>query len=397
MSPGPTTSTGLAALAERVRETLRPLVPPRSGMDPPADMDQSRRIQRALFDAGLAGITVPAEYGGAGLTEDHERVVTDTIGEFAVSDIPLAVPLGLCAPTLLEWGTERQRAEHLPGMLSGDHVWCQLFSEPGAGSDLAAVRTRAEATDDGWCLNGQKVWSSYAVESTYGLCVARTDPTVPKHAGLSVFIVDMGDPGIEVRPIRQITGDAEFNEVFLSDVRVPAEAIVGAPGDGWRVALTMLSHERVQMGSRSREFVSGYSDRAIAAARHAGLTSDPLVRQELATIYSLERILKLAAARVEHALETGEDAAAQGSVLKVGMATLAVRAASSVMEILGPGSLVYEEEHGPAWRMLDSVKLSIAGGTTEIQRNIVGERVLGLPREPTVDRDVPFNQVAGGA
>jgi alkylation response protein AidB-like acyl-CoA dehydrogenase len=313
------------------------------------------------------------------------------------------VTTGICAPTLLDFGTEEQKREHVPRMLRGDEVWTQLLSEPGAGSDLAGLQTRAVRDGDEFVLNGQKVWTSGAHESDFALCVARTDPSVPKHRGLSMFIVDLRAPGVTIRPLRQMTGDAHFNEVFLDDVRVPVRALVGSENDGWRALTTMLTHERLALGAGTGAGGSGagwarpMSSRLIDLARQRRMVTDAVVRQELARLYIAEQVLGYLGQKMRDEIAAGIEVGARGSVAKLATALLARQSSSLGMMIGGPASLAWESSD-PGGDLLareccSSPMTAIAGGTSEIQRNTVGERVLGLPREPQVDRDVPFNQV----
>jgi alkylation response protein AidB-like acyl-CoA dehydrogenase len=296
----------------------------------------------------------------------------------------------------MHWGSDTQQRRHVPRMLSGAEIWCQLFSEPSAGSDLAGLHTAARRIGNSWVLNGQKVWSSLAQLSDFGLCIARTDPSAPKHAGLSAFIVDMRAPGIDVRPIRQITGATDFNEVSFSEVALPQDALLGRPGDGWKVALSVLGFERMQIASRIRPLLSGHADRAIAMAQAKGLNRSSEVRQELVTLVISERILGWVANKVEGALAEGTVPGPESSIVKLGISHLASRGASLAMRLSGASSIAWRGNDGAlAYAVLDATKLSIAGGTTEVQQNIVAERLLGLPRESTEDRAVALGELRG--
>jgi alkylation response protein AidB-like acyl-CoA dehydrogenase len=367
-----------------------------------AVVERAKRFQAALYDAGLAGITFPTEFGGAGLTADHQRVFNEEFAGFAMPSTLFMIGLGMCAPTLLEFGTDDQRRRHLRGLLRGDQVWCQLFSEPGAGSDVASLQTKAVRDGEEWLLNGQKVWTSVAHFSDFGLCVARTNPDVPKHRGISMFIVDMHAPGVVVKPLRQMNGDAEFNEVFLDDVRLPADALLGPIDEGWRVAVAMLANERVAIGAgdsglgMTREQFDGL----LALARERGVAGDVLVRQDLVDIYVRERILALLALRIRGALKAGRAPGPEGSVAKLATAILGKRAGDVGAALAGPAGVAWAGDRdgmpGIPQTVLSAPMLGIAGGTSEIQRNIIGERVLGLPKEPQVDRDVPFRELKVG-
>ena len=264
----------------RVRRVIEDTLRPKSDGGPiVTDVAVLRDLQCRLFEAGLAGITFPRELGGAGLTERYQRTFDEVAGGYAYDNHLLEASLGICGPALMHWGNDEQRRTHIPRILRADEIWCQLFSEPSAGSDLAGLRTTGVRDGEGWVLNGQKVWNTFAHESDFGLCIARTDRDVAKHAGLSAFIVDMHAPAVEVRPIRQITGDSRFDEVFFSDVRLGPDALIGRPGDGWRVALSVMLIERRMFGLHGLEVLARYADRAIAAAqargnRRPGCTAD---------------------------------------------------------------------------------------------------------------------------
>ena len=389
-----------------VKETGRDLVAQRPGSDPGSEEDAARRAQRfqqALADAGLVGLTIPERHGGQGLTDDHRQALDE---ELAAIGVPASgvfnIGVGMCVPTILEHGTEAQRERYLPPLLQGRELWCQLFSEPGAGSDLAGVQTRAVREGDGWLLNGQKVWTSGAHFADLGMAVARTDPTVPKHRGISVFLVDMRLPGVTTRPIRQINGDADFNEVFLDDVHIPDDALLGELGGGWAVVRTMLMNERVSIGAADSGPQPGVGDIAdfVAAARARGRATDGAIRQRVAELYVRQLVHRSIGWRVRRALDAGDEPGPEGSVSKLSDALLADLAADVSMEVAGPA--------GVAWSSMDPMQdrwarnvlvapaAAIAGGTDQVQRNIIGERVLGLPREPAADRDLPFNELRIG-
>jgi alkylation response protein AidB-like acyl-CoA dehydrogenase len=287
--------------------------------------------------------------------------------------------------------------------LRADAVWCQLFSEPGAGSDVASLQTRAVRDGDEWVVNGQKVWTSGAHHSDFGLLLARTNPEVPKHRGISMFVVDMHAAGVTTRPLRQIDGSAHFNEVFFDDVRLPADALVGELDEGWRGAVAMLANERVAIGAGGRAQQLGGDAYAplVDLARAHGRTGDPVVRQQLADIYSRERILGLLGMRIRAALVAGRAPGPEGSVAKLATTILGKRGADLGMAIAGAAGQAWEPRAGgqpgdQAASLLFAPMLGIAGGTSEIQRNIIGERVLGLPKDPVADRDVPFRELKVG-
>jgi alkylation response protein AidB-like acyl-CoA dehydrogenase len=369
----------------------------------PGDFEAGRPLRRALWDAGLLGITLDPAYGGQGLSAEHQRAWEEEASAYALPPIGEPVTTGICAPTLLDFGTEDQKRAHIPGMIRGDEVWTQLLSEPGAGSDLAGLQSRATRDGDEYVLNGQKVWTSGALDSDFALCVARTDATLPKHRGLSMFIVDLKVPGVTIRPLRQMTGDAHFNEVFLDDVRVRAAAIVGRENDGWHALTAMLTHERLALGAGTGAGGSGagwsrpMSSRLIDLALRRGLAGEAVVRQELAKLYMAERVLGFMGQKMRDEIAAGIEVGARGSVAKLATALLARQSSSLGLAIGGPASLAWEhdDDEGAALarECCFSPMTAIAGGTSEIQRNTIGERVLGLPKEPQVDRDIPFNQI----
>jgi len=348
-------------------------------------LTRGREYRRALVAAGLAGITVPVEYGGAGLTAAHESVVVAARRGREIFDDVFGVGVGMCVPVLLTLGTNAQKQRYLPPLLRGDEIWCQLFSEPEAGSDLAGLRTRAVRDGDGWVVTGQKVWTTYAQHADFALLLARTDPDVPKHDGLTMFVVDMKAAGINVRPLRQITGDSEFNEVFLDGVVLPADAVVGAVNSGWRAAMVMLMNERVAIGrdplimsppvtfGRLRELV-----------RDRGLDSDRAARARLADVYVLERSLVLVGAKVTALLRPGEEPGPFAAVCKLGAVFMAPATTETAFELAGPGAAAWDPADVDAgvwaYSVLFAPAMGIAGGTDQIQRTIIGERVLGLPR-----------------
>jgi alkylation response protein AidB-like acyl-CoA dehydrogenase len=368
------------------------------------DESRARAVayQRALADADLAGITFPEEYGGAGLTIEHQRVFNEEAEGFESPASLFMIGLGMCAPTILMFGTEEQKRALLPGLLRADTLWCQLFSEPGAGSDIASLQTRAVRDGDEWVVNGQKVWTSGAHYCDYGLMLARTNPDVPKHRGISMFVVAMRTPGVDPRPLRQIDGRAHFNEVFITDARLPETALLGPVDEGWRCAVTMLMNERAALGAGNsgQGLSSEPFEGLVALARLHGVDRDPLVRQALADIYLRERTLLLLGARLRAAAQAGRAPGPEASVGKIAITALDKLATGLALNIAGPGGVAWEVGDGAAEdrkrAFLQAPGISIAGGTTEVQKNIIGERVLGLPKEPQVDRDVPFRDLVVG-
>ena len=383
-----------AALAERLVA--------RTGAEPAGtvlgagtdDLDAGRAYLRALADGGWAVPSWPVEHGGLGMNGEQLAIVQQEMARFVVPDLyPFLVALALVGPTLLEHGTDEQRARWLPGIKTGDEIWCQLFSEPGAGSDLAGLATRATRDGDEWIVNGQKVWTSRGHYSRWGLLLARSDPTVPKHAGITAFGIDLRSPGVDVRPLRQMNGDTHFTEVFLTDVRVPDTDRIGPVEGGWRVALTTRAHERGGVaGSATGSWLD--EPRLVALARACGLDRDPLVRQRLARVIVELRVASLTMRRARARAKAGRPGP-EGSGLKLRSAAAFRDFTDVAMAVLGPHAVAGAGATDGEWQtlFLTAPSLSIRGGTDEIQRNIVGEHVLGLPSEPRVDRDLPFDQL----
>jgi alkylation response protein AidB-like acyl-CoA dehydrogenase len=359
--------------------------------DGPLTREQQRSWQRFLFDHGWGVPTWPVEFGGRGLgmienlTWNAEKAAA---GFQYVFDF---VGLGLAGPTIIARGTPEQQAKYRQKSASGDESWCQLFSEPGAGSDLGGIATRADRTDDGWVVNGQKVWSSGALEADRGLLVARYDWDLPKQQGLVYLLLDMHAPGVDVRPLRQIDGGAHFAEVFMSDVFVPDSDRVGEPGEGWGVAMTTLLHERSSIGGGVGNFAMPF-DQIVKIAREKGKDRDALTRQRIADVYTRKKILDVLNTRVQSALLSGRIPEAEGSVIKILMAQLGTASATTAIELLGAAGTLADTQGSPQQRFLGMASLHIGGGTDEVQRNAIAERVLGLPREPRPDKEVPFKE-----
>jgi alkylation response protein AidB-like acyl-CoA dehydrogenase len=374
----------------------RPLGPGDFASDTSHDDDfvkACKAWQGRLHETGLAGVTWPIEYGGRGLGPAFEQIFHDEQAAYGVSTAMFAVGIGMAGPTIIEHGTDEQKARFLPALLRGEEVWCQLFSEPGAGSDLAGISTRAARDPDGggWVVNGQKVWTSYARHSDFGILLARTDPDLPKHRGITYFLLDMSTPGIEVRPIPQMNGSAEFNEVFFTDVRLPDDRVLGAVGEGWRVAMSTLASERGLVGTDWPGFAE-----LLGAARARGLAGDPVTRQRLAEVYTGEQLLRFLGYRAKTALGRGEPLGPLASSINLFFAGHLKRTGDIVLSVLGADGLVRDVGAGDAdWTFLFLTWpcVRIASGTDEIQRNILGERALGLPPEPRVDKDMPFRDL----
>ncbi len=365
---------------------------------------------RARFDAGLAWVWFPERLGGLGLPQEHQAVVDSLLAKAgAPGNDPEknGIGLGMAAPTILRFGTDEQKRRYLRPLWTGEEVWCQLFSEPGAGSDLANVATRAVRDGDTWVVNGQKVWTSGAQNARLAILVARTDPDLPKHAGLTYFLCDMTDPGVEIRPLRQITGEAEFNEVFLTDVRVPDSQRLGAEGEGWRVANATLNNERVSIG-RASERESGMIGVVSRTWRERPDRRTPDLHDRLLRLWVDSEVFRLTGQRLRQKLAQGQPGP-EGAAMKLTFARIAQQASGLEVELLGEEALRYESDQGwtqvrpdrvdftgrdAGYRYLRAKGNSIEGGTSEILRNIVAERVLGLPGEHRVDKDRPWKETA---
>ncbi len=363
---------------------------------------------RARFDAGLAWVHYPPGLGGLGAPRALQAVADR---EFAAAGAPDNSPaknvigLGMAAPTILAFGNDAQRERWLRPLWTGEDIWCQLFSEPGAGSDLASLATRAVRDPGGdWIVSGQKVWTSLAHYAHWAILVARTDPDVPKHEGLSYFACDMTAPGVDVRPLRQLTGEAEFNEVFLTDVRIPDTDRIGAVGEGWKVATGTLMNERVAIGGTSMPREGGMISGAARAWRDHPERRTPGLHDRMLRLWAEAEIARLAGLRLRQQLAAGQPGP-EGSAAKIVFARLNQEISGFEVELAGGDGLRYDDytmrrpEHGdfygrgPGYRYLRAKGNSIEGGTSEILRNIVAERVLGLPPEPRVDKDVPWKDL----
>ncbi|MFZ6003674.1 MAG: acyl-CoA dehydrogenase family protein [Actinomycetota bacterium] len=358
-----------------------------------AQLEMAKAWQAQKFEAGWAAIHWPAEHGGRGRTAIEAGVFAEEESRFDVSARFFVVGIDMAGPTLMAHGTPEQQKRFLEPMLRGDEVWCQLFSEPGAGSDLASLSTKAERDGDEWVLTGQKVWTSSAHSADWGICLARTDPTAPKHAGITYFLVDMHAPGVEVRGLRQIDGAIHFNEVFLDSVRVPSDCVVGDVGDGWRVAMTTLTAERTSIGEGGQ---LGWRD-VVELAQRTDRSSDPVVRQELAKLHTRELIQRWLVYRVRTAAARGVLPGPEASVLKLVNSHHVEHLGSALMSVLGARATLWHDDapDGGFWQDVFLFQWSsrIGGGTENIQRNILAERVLGLPREPDPLKGLPWRDL----
>jgi|SRR5579875_45678 alkylation response protein AidB-like acyl-CoA dehydrogenase len=374
--------------------------------DPPeadrANAEKARQWQRRRFDAGLGWITGPVEYGGRGLTTAHDLVYDAIEAEYDVPDTGVlsVIGLGMIGPTILAHAQPHIRQRYLPAMYSGETIACQLFSEPGAGSDLASLSTKAEKDEekDEWVLNGQKVWTSVAQHADIGMALCRTSPDQPKHKGITAFIVDMKAPGVDVRPLRQMTGGADFNEVFLTDVRVPDDHRLGNVDEGWRVALTTLMNERATVGGEG----AGPAGRVIslpfltALLRANGRLADGAARRQLAALHADMTATGYLNRQMARKMRASEQPGPEASVSKLMYGQNLTRGTHFAAEIVGPKLTADTGEWGAfSWTelLLSTPALRILGGTEEIMKNILAERVLGLPKEPGIDTTTPFREM----
>jgi alkylation response protein AidB-like acyl-CoA dehydrogenase len=374
----------------------------------PPDETPNQELWGAQYDKGLAWAWHQEGYGGLGLERRHQTRINQRLEESGASienryKNLLGIAMG--AGVLDVHGTDEQKRRWLRPMFTNEEIWCQLFSEPGAGSDVAGLATRAVRDGDEWVVNGQKVWTTLAHIAKWGMVVTRTDPDAPKHQGMTYFIVDMKAPGVEVRPLYQITGEAEFNEVFFNDVRIPDQNRIDAVGAGWRVALTTLMNERVAIGGGETPRESGYIGQAVEVWRDRGL-EDPVMRDELLRLWAEAEAARLTSIRANEMASAGIPGP-EGSTGKLAWANLNMEITSFTMDMLGLDGTLYPDgyelvrpegfrQHGPQKAFLRTRANSIEGGTSEIMLNILGERVLGLPGEPRVDKDLPWTEVPRG-
>jgi len=366
--------------------------PAAEGRDEQHAIAARRAWQGRLAAAGLAGVTWPLQYGGQGLGAAEQVIVDQEIARARAPGILDVIGVGMLGPTIIAHGSEEQKSRLLGPMLHGDEVWCQLFSEPAAGSDLAAVQARATLlADGGWRLSGQKVWTTNAHFASFGMLLARTDPDVPKHHGLTMFVVPMDAEGVTVRPLRQLTGDPEFNEVFFDDVVLAADAVCGPVGGGWGTAMTTLMYERmtIALGSESMGYRAERFARAIAADEHA--RRDPEVRRRLGEVAVALLAVRFSGLRTLSGLQQGQIPGPESGLSKITTVRGAIDAGDLMADVLGPEAL----EAASEWtRMISYLPgLKSAGGTEEILRNTIGERVLGLPPEPRLDKGIAFSQL----
>ncbi len=350
------------------------------------ELAAAKKWKQQEFDAGFGWITGPTEYGGRGLTKEYDRAYRELVGQYAIpSQSPFGIGLGMVAPTILAHAIPEVRERYLRPLWRGEMVGCQLFSEPVAGSDLAGIQTKAERDGDEWILTGQKVWTSGAQYSDIGEIITRTSPDKPKHKGLSMFLVDMHAPGVEIRPLRQMTGGASFNEVFFEEVRVHDSHRLGDVDEGWTVALTTLMNERASIGGGSAGGGSMSVTRFVEMARHFGVDQDPLVRQGLADALIRSSVARYTNLRAMEKIRAGQLPGPEMSIGKLVLTQNMPQVNQLVGEILGPRLVADTGEWGTyafSELVLGTPGMRVAGGTDEVMRNIIGERVLGLPKEP---------------
>jgi alkylation response protein AidB-like acyl-CoA dehydrogenase len=370
---------------------------------------RDRSIQRALWDGGFAGITLPAEYGGRGLPERFDEVFVEEARPYRMP-WAFGVNHNVIIPPLLAHASEEMKRRCIPPMLRGDHIWCQLLSEPSGGSDLAGLLTRATRDGDRWLLNGSKIWTTGGNQADYGACLARTDPGVPKHSGLTMFAVDMKQPGVTISPVRLADRSAHFCQEFLDDVVVPVENVIGNVNDGWRVATTMLMHERAAIGrgwdygrerTRTAEHLS-LSTELVEFARQTGVATNPHARQILGEIWVIDALMALTPQHVAAGMVSGALPAHSAAILKLLSGKAGARKTALVSELAGAFGVAAPTDPAMPRAVLEAglqrvTHHNIGGGTGEMQANTVAERVLGLPREPAPDRELPFNQLRHNA
>jgi len=380
--------------ADRFREELRSWLREHTPPDVQVaatfeDAELLRKWQQTLHAGRWVGVHWPIEYGGRGASLAQVAVYNQELARAGAPPILGRAGVSLVGPTLMTHGTEEQRQRWMSRILSGDDIWCQLFSEPDAGSDLASLTTRAEKRGDTYIVTGQKVWSSHARWANWGIALVRTDPDAPPHKGISMLAIPMGANGVEVRPLRQITGDSEFNAVFVDGLEVPAENLIGPEHGGWRVASTTLANERGASFIWKEQVLHEVAfDALTRASTGRGRNVDPVVRQRLAQVWIDVELFRLHNARTLARLENGEEIGAESSLVKLFWAGMSQRLADTAVAVLGPGALLTADDEGAVDRgrwvhqLVATRANSIQGGTSEIQRNIIGERLLGLPREP---------------
>tara|TARA_R110002110_G_scaffold415765_3_gene655321 strand:- start:90181 stop:91404 length:1224 start_codon:yes stop_codon:yes gene_type:complete len=401
-------STEQAQFRAEVRSWLQQNAPRRTdkllrGMEGDAAFDEAKAWYKKKAEAGYGSMSWPKEYGGAGLTSLHEVIWSQEVENFETREGYFVIGIGNCGPAIMHYASEEEKRVLLPRMASAEDVWCQLFSEPGAGSDVAGLRTRAEPDGDNWLLNGQKIWTSGAQYSDYGVVLARTDPTVSKYRGLTLFMIDMRQPGVEVRPIRQMDGGQSFNEVFFNNAVIPDSYRLGDVGGGWSGALTVLMSERLAIsGIQPTGFPQFLDTIKSLEIDGAPLADDPIVRDRLATWYTQYAGLQAANKRMITAVAQGGIAGAEASMGKLIGAVMNQEIANFTCQLLGQAGIVQEPSISPQQMhfqqaVLFSPGIRLAGGTDEVMRNIIAEQVLGLPQEQRADKGMAFQDIPTGS
>lgn len=391
-----------AKFREEARAWLAEHAPKHENNDNGDFLAAAKAWQKEKYEAGWACLRWPKEYGGRDASPVEASIFAEEEARYDVPTGPFTIGQGMAAPTLMAYATEEQKRRYLPKMASGEEIWCQLFSEPAGGSDLAALRTRSVRDGDDWVINGQKIWTSGAHYSDYGILVTRSDPDVPKHKGLTYFFLDMKSKGIEIKPIKQISGQSNFNEVYFTDVRIPDEQRLGEVGQGWAVSLTTLMNERAAIGGGGGfGFDTAFDLACKLEINGAPAIEDRAVREQLAEWYCEESGLRYTFARTQSALSRGDTPGPENSIGKLVGARKTQDIASFCIELMGMAGIAMDENLAPESGQLPQSYLGapgsrIAGGTDEIMLNIIAERVLGLPQDIRVDKGIPFKDVPTG-
>jgi alkylation response protein AidB-like acyl-CoA dehydrogenase len=392
-----------AAFRQEAADWLKANAPSKQDLEGMDEIEAAKFWQKKKYDAGWACITWNKEFGGRGATAIQSVIWNQEESKYDVPQGVFQIGQGMAAPTLMTWGRPEHHERYLPKLASGEEIWCQLFSEPAGGSDLAALRTKAEKEGDDWIINGQKIWTSGAHYSDYGILVVRTDPNVAKHKGLSYFFLDMKSPGVEIKPIKQLTGGSGFNEVYFADVRIPDSQRLGEVGQGWQVALTTLMNERAAIGGGGGGVNVDLAYKIASEVMIDGKTAtqDSAVRAKLANWYVQESGLKFTGYRSMTALSKGTTPGPENSIGKLVGAPKNQEMASFCMDLMEMNGAIWDEELSKEAGLVQmsymgSPGLRIAGGTDEIMANIIAERVLGLPQEPRMDKGMPFTDVPTG-
>ncbi|MEV0583598.1 acyl-CoA dehydrogenase family protein [Nonomuraea sp. NPDC050310] len=366
----------------------------REWLDANVAIEDPHEFMAKLYDAGYSGITWPAAWGGQGLTQAEEAAFAEVARDYTLPLQRFSIGLGMCGPTVVDRGDDEQRRRWIRPLLRGEEIWCQLFSEPGAGSDVASLQTRAVRDGEGWVVNGQKVWTTNAQYADWGLLLARTNVDAPKHKGLTMFAVNMRHPGVTVRPLRDMTGRAHFNEIFFDDVPIPDTDRIGAVDDGWSVAVTTLLHERLSISAGVGMGGSKGNPTTVEALRERLDTTDPYVRDRLVELHLRTQALHLFNQRLAQETKAGIFPGARGSAAKLLLAELTMFQADLATSLVGPEAALGDTPL--AFTFSWAPAMALGGGTNEIMRGIVGDRVLGLPPEPRVDKTVPFKELKVG-